>query len=127
MHRCNSMIAILTMFVWAILIVCSDDVLVYAAHDYQECVSLSSVIREGSDLWAETNTDFVLKDLNSLRLRLRSNNCQSRIRTIQSGILIEPCLLQFIQWKRYIWPLEIDPYVNEKIIMNYLHRQDGDK
>ncbi len=127
MQRWNSIVSMLMAFVWAILIVCSDDVLVYADYDCQESISLSSMILDGADVLGEANTDFVLQDSNALRSRLRSNSCQSRSRMMQFGIQAEHSWLQFIQCRKYSWPLENELYLNEKIIMNYLHRQDGDK
>ena len=127
MRRGNSIISMLMAFVWAILIICSDDVLVYADYDCQKSATLSSVILDGTDVWAEADTEFVLQDSNSLRNRLRSSNYQSRERTVQSELFAQRYGLQFIQCRKYIWPFEIERCLNEKIIMNYLHRQDGDK
>ena len=127
MQRWNSIVSMLMAFVWAILVVCSDDVVVYADCDDKESISLSSVILDGSDVLGEANTDFVLQDSNALRSRLRSNSCQSRTKIVPSVMSAQRCGLQFIQCRKYILPLEIAQYLNEKIIMNYLHRQDGDK
>ena len=127
MRRGHSVMSMFLAFVWAFLIVCSDDVLVYADFDCQESIALSSVILDGEDVWSESSTDFVLQDSGLLRIRLRSNNLHSRTRLFQLAMLTQGCSLQLTQCKKYIVPLEIEQYSNEKVIMNYLHRQDGDK
>lgn len=127
MRRCHSILSMFLAFVWAFMIVCSDDVLVYADVDCQNSVSLSSVIVDGTEVWSESNTDFVLQDTNTLRSRMCNRNHPSRIRMMCFAVKAERCELQLVQCRKYIFPLEIDQYLNEKIIMNYLHRQDGDK
>ncbi len=127
MRKMDSIIAIMTAFLWAILLVCSDDVLVYADYDCEESITLSSVLVDGTDLWSESSTDFVLQDFQALRNRMRNNGYQSRMRNISSALLPVRCELEQRQWRKYICSLDFEPYLNQKIIMNYLHRQDGDK
>ncbi len=127
MRRCHSLFTILLAFVWAFVIVCSDDVMVYADYDGQDSILLSSMILDGTEVWSESNTDFVLHNANSFRNTIRNRKEHSRIKPVASEMIEERCALQLIQCRKYIYSLEVDQYLNEKVIMNYLHRQDGDK
>ena len=58
MRRGHSVMSMFLAFVWAFLIVCSDDMLVYADFHCQESIALSSVILDGEDVWSESSTDY---------------------------------------------------------------------